>query len=384
MPAMPSDNRSTPWSLFVLTAAMLALILYFGLHFKGASGANDVSWIGNRAGIHFGRYGVAHGTIRPPAANNDDRLPPPFSVSLAFRPGDTDDGHFRFLLLLHGGEDEKQLVVGQWRHWLIIMNGDDYDSKQRRARIAVDIIASPEERFITVTSGEGGTTVFMDGQPVKTNNDLHLKIPGDGEKTQLVLGNSIYGRHPWEGDIYGLAIVDRVLTEPAIAAHFQQWRREQRFALAWSENTSGLYLFDEGNGRRVSNHAPGQDDLVIPEKMTILTKEFLALNFGPADHRLYQDMVINLLGFVPMGFLLSALLWQVNYRHAKQRLLVAMIACGAISFGIELAQAWIPSRSSQMSDLLLNTLGAGAGVLLHSTYHAIFGPGSSDGKIHFF
>mgnify|MGYP000542531213 CR=1 FL=1 len=378
MPAMPSDNRSTPWGLFVLTAAMLALILYFGLHFKGASGANDVSWIGNRAGIHFGRNGVAHGTIRSRAVHRNDRLSPPFSISLAIQPGDSDDGHFRFLLLLHGGEDENQLVVGQWRRWLIIMNGDDYDYRRRRARIAVDILEPHKERCVTITSGKDGTTVFVDGQRIKTKSDLHLKIPGGGEETQLVLGNSIYGRHPWEGNIYGLAIFDRKLAEPVIANHFHRWQQEQRFAFALSKNTYGLYLFDEGRGDRIVDHARGQNDFVIPAKMTILTKEFLVLNPGPADHRLYQDMVINLLGFIPMGFLLSALLWQVNYRHAKQRLLVAMIACGAISLGIELAQAWIPSRSSQMSDLLLNTLGAGAGVLLHHVYHYIFGPASTE------
>ena len=38
--------------------AMLALILYSGLHFKGASSANDVSWIDDRAGIRFGRQGI--------------------------------------------------------------------------------------------------------------------------------------------------------------------------------------------------------------------------------------------------------------------------------------------------------------------------------------
>jgi glycopeptide antibiotics resistance protein len=49
-----------------------------------------------------------------------------------------------------------------------------------------------------------------------------------------------------------------------------------------------------------------------------------------------------------------------------------MLVCGAISLTIELAQAWIPSRSSQMLDLILNTLGGGIGVLLHGLYQHAF------------
>jgi glycopeptide antibiotics resistance protein len=38
--------------------------------------------------------------------------------------------------------------------------------------------------------------------------------------------------------------------------------------------------------------------------------------------------------------------------------------CFLLSLAIELAQAWIPSRSSQMLDLMLNTLGGATGVAL--------------------
>ena len=84
-------------------------------------------------------------------------------------------------------------------------------------------------------------------------------------------------------------------------------------------------------------------------------------------------MAINITGFIPMGFLLGALLWQANYRDIKKQLLLVMLACGAISLMIELAQAWIPSRSSQMLDFILNTLGAGIGVICHSVYRNYFG-----------
>lgn len=370
------NNRPTPWGLLLLTAAMLLLILYSGLHFKGASISNDVAWIGDQSGIRFDRHGIAYAkTVAPPFS----RKAPgdiPFSVELAIRPlKASDDGRFRFLLLLHGGDDAEQLVVGQWRSWLVIMNGDDYDATRRRARIAVKTLQPQQERFVTITSGEDGTAIFIDGQLTKRKGDLHLKIPVAAGRTRLVLGNSIYGRHPWAGEIYGLAYYDRILSAPDIRGHFQQWDRERTFVFARPQNPGGLYLFNEGKGDRVGDHAGGKHDLAIPGNMAILTKEILAapLENGQYNVSFFQDMAINITGFIPMGFLLGALLWQANYRDIKKQLLLVMLACGSISLMIELAQAWIPSRSSQMLDLILNTLGAGIGVIGHSVYRNYFG-----------
>jgi VanZ family protein len=104
--------------------------------------------------------------------------------------------------------------------------------------------------------------------------------------------------------------------------------------------------------------------------MAILTKEILAAEFGDAEYNksLFQDMAINIAGFIPMGVLLAALLWQANRRDVKKQLLLVILTCGAISLMIELAQAWIPSRSSQLLDFILNMLGAGIGVIGHSVY----------------
>ena len=369
------NNRPTPWGLLLLTAAMLLLILYSGLHFKGSSTANDVTWLGDQNGIRFDRQGIAYAKTIAPSFNRMAHGNIPFSIELAIKSLEaSDDGRFRFLLLLHGGDDTEQLVVGQWRSWLVIMNGDDYDATRRRARIAVNALLPEKEHFVTITSGEDGTAIFIDGQLTERKGDLRLKIPVATKQMQLVLGNSIYGRHPWAGEIYGLAYYDRVMSEPDISDHFQLWSRKRTFAFTQPQNPAGLYLFNEGIGDRVGDHAEGKHDLAIPENMAILTKEFLAAPFGNEKYNVshFQDMAINIAGFIPMGFLLGALLWQANYRDVIKQLLLVMLACGSISLMIELAQAWIPSRSSQMLDLILNTLGAGTGVICHSVYRNYF------------
>lgn len=358
--------RPTPWGLLLLTAAMLMLILYFGLRFKDAAIINDVALIEDQAGLRFQRSGIAFAeAVDYPAPDNagNERL----SIEFAMKPGAESDGHFRFLLQLHGGQDAEQLVIGQWQSWLIIMHGDDYDAKRRQPRIAVKAFHPEQKRFVSVVSGHDGTAVYLDGQLAERRRDLRLKTPAAGTPKRLVLGNSIYGRHAWVGDLYGLATYDQVLGESTIRGHFGQWAAEGTFAFALPEKTTSLYLFDEQGGQRIADRSGRGNDVRIPPKLTILSKEFLTTPFAEEEYNrsLVQDMVLNFTGFIPMGFLLSALMWH-GRRTVAKRLLLVLLACGAVSLGIELAQAWIPSRSSQMLDLILNTLGAGAGVLIHS------------------
>ena len=345
---------------------MLALIFYSGLHFKDASITNEVSWIDAQNGIRFGNNGIAFAKATPPTDRDLVFNTGDLSIGLGVKPGDTSDRHFKLLLLLHGGDDRDQLVIGQWRSWLVVMNGDDYAAKRGIARVSVNAFQNDQERFIYITSGQGGTAIYIDGQLVKRKTDLTLKRPDGVHLAQLVLGNSIYGRHPWSGELYGLVYYDLVRAETTIRGQYEQWRRDRSFAFAKNDNATGLYLFDERKGDRALDQSPGKRYLVIPEKMTILTKEFLG--WPLTDQAYYethfQDMIINLIGFIPMGFLLAALFWQIDYRRFRKQLLLVLLICGAVSLTIELAQAWIPSRSSQMLDLILNTLGGGIGVLL--------------------
>lgn len=366
-------SRTLPRALLAATAAMLALIFYFGLRFTGGAITNDVAWIQDAPGIRFGRSGIVYAdpVALSPAA--------PLSIEMALQSNAAGDGHFQFVLLLHGGEDARQLVIGQWRSWLIVMNGDDYDARRRQPRIAVNALQADKTRFVTVTSGEGGTAVYLDGRLAKRRPDLQLQLPDARNNGRLVLGNSIHGRHAWTGALYGLARYERVLSAEAVERHFQRWRREGSFTFAASENPAGLYLFDEKRGTAVVDHSGEGNPLRIPHRMTILTKTFLSMPFADTGNRpsLLQDMLINIVGFVPMGFLLSALLVHRRSRPLLVRIGWVMLACGGISLAIELTQAWIPGRSSQMLDLILNTLGGGGGVLLHSIWHRTLWPGRS-------
>ena len=75
------------------------------------------------------------------------------------------------------------------------------------------------------------------------------------------------------------------------------------------------------------------------------------------------DMIINYFGFIPFGFILFATLIRFGETFEKQGVFITVAFCFSISLALEIVQAWMPSRSSHMLDLILNTLGGWSGVI---------------------
>ena len=352
--------------LIGLSVVFFLIILAVGLKPGELALDNRVRWVKDPVGLRFSRSGIAFTrpldglTTSPnPAANG-------FSIEIALKPAGYHGRLFQFILALHDGEDSDQLVLGQWRSWLIAMNGDDYAYKRKIRRISADAASpSPIKRLVTVTSGEEGTRIFFDGKAVAIEKDLRLKIPTDG-KTRLVVGNSVYGRHPWQGYIYGLALFDYALSAEKAAHHFVRWSEEQRFLFAGEDNPLVLYLFDEKGGTRVRDHSGADRHLELPTKMQVLKRRILVppwINFS-FNGGLISDVLVNFLGFIPFGFILFATLLRSSAAIEKKAFLITVAVCFLLSLSLEITQAWIPSRSSSMLDLVLNTLGGVAGTIL--------------------
>ena len=345
----------------------LFIILAVGLKPRGFRFANQVSWIGDQPGIRFKNFGIAYTNpfndlIKENLSSDDG-----FSMELAMKPASYHSRRFKFILALHDGKDSDQLLVGQWRSWLIFMNGDDYPHNRKTKRISVNADSpSPIARFVTITTGKAGTVVYFDGEPVGANKALTLKIPTEG-KTRLTLGNSIYGKHPWRGDIYGLAIYDYPLSSQEAELHFNLWAKNMNFSFAGNSHPSLLYLFDEMEGTRVLDHAGGNHHLELPSRMKILERKILVPPWKEIrfDRSYLQDNIINLIGFVPFGFILFATFIRFGGAFEKHGVLITVAFCFSVSIALELLQSWIPSRSSQMADLVLNTLGGFTGTLLY-------------------
>lgn len=353
--------------LRAVTVALLLLILFFGLRFKGYDIINGVSWVAGQNGLRFQQNGIVYSDPKGRWLSCQKNPDCPISLEFAITPNRAVDGRFKIIMALHAGRDSDQLIVGQWRSSLIVMNGDDYNGRRGVPRIGIKT-ALPQDtaRFVAITSDRGGTAIFLDGEKVKWNQKLVLRIPENDTGGRLVVGNSVYGRHAWEGVFSGLAVYDRILDAQQIAAHFGQWRRTSSFAAFASDHPRRLYAFDEGGGSRVNDLSGGNRHLMVPTKMRVLEKEWLVppRRTDPANPSLVPDITLNLLGFVPLGFFLGLLNRKSGGARERRWLALTILSCFLISLSIEIAQAWIPSRSSQLMDLILNTAGAVVGVMI--------------------
>jgi hypothetical protein len=247
------------------------------------------------------------------------------------------------------------------------MNGDDYNHRRKTKRIAVKLAeVPPTTRFVTITTGKDGTSIYLDGQLNRTKRDLTLKIP-DGGKSRLLLGNSVYGKHSWKGDIYGVAFYRYTLTDQDVAMYFDNWVKHRNFLFAMKYKPFLMYSFDENGGKRAFDHAGGNYDLNIPSRIQILDKKILSLTRKQLkfDSGFIRDIIINFAGFIPLGFVLIATFVNVGGSLKKYGILITVVLCFTISLAIETLQAWIPSRSSDFLDLLFNTLGALLGVMIY-------------------
>ena len=91
------------------------------------------------------------------------------------------------------------------------------------------------------------------------------------------------------------------------------------------------------SGTRAVDHAGGNRHLYIPPTAKVLERQFLAPPRGGMDLAKLniKDIIINLLGFIPLGFVLSATLDKLGGMFRKCGIFLAVAACFFVSLVIE-------------------------------------------------
>ncbi len=359
-----------------VTLVIVVGMLYFGVRLKGYRPVNGVEWSAAGEGLYFKRSAIAYTEDFFAAAQGAGARPAGLTIEMLLRVEDLSNASFRYILSVHAGSDKRQLLIGQWRQWLMVMNGNDYDGKQKVPKLSVDLgPVGVQPVWLSIVAGEGGTAVYVDGRLVKSNANLKLAYPNEGGRARLVLGNSVYAKHAWSGGIGGLAMYDLALEGSQVQAHYARWAAgDGGFGLERAAAPKIIYRFDQSADGRVINRAAGQAGdqasgryhLEVPALMKVLKKEFLQWPRFDSESRWYMgsDVVMNLIGFVPLGFMLIGLMDRMAKRGGRSAWVVAVGVAFLFSLFLEVAQAWIPSRDSSLLDLMLNTAGAGVGAWL--------------------
>lgn len=364
--------------LLAATLLVMVMMSYFGFRLKGFRLQNKAQWSDSGIGLNFRRYAIAYTKGFFSAADNGSESG--LTIECAIAPGFSINSGFKFLLLVHDGRDERQLVLGQWRSSLIAMNGDDYSHRQRVPRIAVQMDDRVEKvQLLTLVSSSSGTVIYLDGRLVKRNNNLVLTYPDKPGSARLVVGNNLHGNGPWQGSIRGLAMYDHPLPDAIVLAHHQLWERDQSFDGFNVDAPQILYTFQQGKGRAVHNQMGQGPELLIPERMTDLAKKVLSWpRLDPSTMAsLVNDVVTNLVGFIPLGVMLTATLSLLKGVRRSGVWGLVVVICLSFSLTIEIFQIWLPSRDSSSLDLILNTIGGGLGIVVFYFFRWFVNDGSA-------
>jgi VanZ family protein len=224
-----------------------------------------------------------------------------------------------------------------------------------------EVFPSAEPVFITITSNSKMTAVYVDGVLAKTMPNFSLVLRN--LQGQLVAGTSPTWDDGWAGQLMGIATYGRVLTPAEVAHQYATWTSKGRPETLTGTGNVALYLFDEQLGRLVHNALGTGADLNMPERYTIIHKPLLALSRPHLSD--WRDLLLNFAGFVPLGFFFCA--YFSSPRLAALPALITILLGIAISLGVEVLQAYLPDRFSDLRDVITNTLGTALGVFLYRT-----------------
>ncbi len=245
---------------------------------------------------------------------------------------------------------------------VIRRTSQDQLHRAEKAKVyADDVFGRQMPVLVAISSGQAGTTVYADGKFVKKY--LHFRFSGGDLTGRLIVGNSPVTTDDWSGQVRGLAVYGRELTADEVSSHFANWTKGEGKGLAATEGALSLYTFNEEGGNIVHNQIDSATDLLIPDRFFVLHEQFLERPWDEfrQDWNYWNDVGINIAGFIPLGFSFFAYLLTV--RKIRRPVLVTVALGFAVSLTIEVLQAFLPTRDSGMTDLITNTLGTALGVL---------------------
>jgi VanZ family protein len=324
---------------------------------------NKVTWVRGENGLEFGENATIYSRGSFEVSNPDEK--PGCSLEVWLQPGAANWEGSATILGFYTPHNPLQFRLRQEAEVLRLKR--DYRDRQKNlltSIVDVEHAFRPAElALFTITSNRKATSVYRNGALMNVFSRDSLSC--QDFSGQLVIGGSpIAGYRTWQGKLLGLAIYKQELTSEQVLRHYAMWTQKAAAEEFRKDGTLALYSFAERSGRIVHNSIGSKPDLYIPRIYAIPHKKMLAPPWEEFSPRFeyVSDILINVAGFVPLGFFLCAYFtWDRQWNRAA---IVTILLGGLISFTIEILQSFIPARMSGVTDIITNTLGTALGVIL--------------------
>ena len=211
--------------------------------------------------------------------------------------------------------------------------------------------------------------VFVDGNLLLCSERLRGDFSNWDSSYKLIIGNEASGNRPWIGRIYYAAIYKRPLNEKEIRQNFNsRYKKASSSIRPLGIGDSGpivSYLFGEKAGDMIydksGNSAP--INLYMPEKLPCGREGIMMLSLTDnfEDISSINNVLSNILGFFPLGFLFCAYLIASGNTVARTTFTVLAVA-SIISFGFEYLHYFLPKQHSSAVEVFLKASGTFLGM----------------------
>jgi VanZ family protein len=324
---------------------------------------NQVAWLKQGNGVRLGGYAtiVSRGAVTP----SDRPAQDAWTLEMWLRPGRTYQSGT--ILAFYNPERPRGFLLRQWNTDLVAESSlwskeDEDDDVGAQAFFATGIFRRSHTIFLTLASGPQGTSLYIDGKLLRVVRQFRLSA--DDLSGQLVVANSPVDNDRWSGELRGLAFYSCELPDADVLRHYATWTQTGRPDVPQDDGLAALYLFNEKSGSVIHNQVLSGANLYIPERYLEVHQAFLKRPWNEyrPDRHYWKGVLLNVAGFVPLGFLLYAYLSLAL--HVRRGALITILIGGLLSLTMEILQAFIPTRDSGMTDIITNTLGTAAGAAL--------------------
>lgn len=357
-------SRTSIWAplLTAFCGGILLIMLVAGL-WPFHAPKNEVSWLAQENGLRFGK----HGSIQSAGAFAAKRLQAngPCSLEIWLEPSRVDSAG-TILVFYWPASRVVAFKMRQFETGVEVL-GRGHDQSNRAQKMFADgVFSRSKPVYLTITSSEKGTAIYVDGTLVRTSADF--KFSSEDLTGQLLVGNAPSTRTNWSGLLRSLSVYERDLSAAEVLRHSADRTRRWQLDSIDGQGIVARYTFNEGEGRVVHNQVDSATDLFIPERYFVVNETFLKLPWKEfhSDWSYLVDIGVNIAGFIPFGFFFNAYFSVVG--KLKRGNLATIAAGFALSLTIEVLQAFLPTRESGMTDLFTNTFGTFLGATAFSWF----------------
>ena len=343
-------------ALGAICLATVCAILIAGL-WPFCAPLNEVAWVKQGNAIRFGEHGAALSFDRLDFA---DQTRTACGFEIWVRPSKT--WVTGSILTFYGFPESREFRLEQEYTDLVLRHrSGERNDKDKRQALRIGNVFRKKQALITVTSDGRQTSVYIDGQPAGRSPDL--KLSKRDLSGQLILANSPFRSQSWPGQIKGLAIYGSNLDAEQVQRHYQNWAEHGEPLPQVPEQALALFLFRERCGNVIHNAVTGGINLEVPKRFLVVNQ--LRFESPVSEYhstRSYlKNALLNIAGFVPLGFVLS--LYLAADPRIRRATLLTVLTGMAVSLAIEYFQSFLPTRYSGCTDLITNTIGTCIGAL---------------------